>query len=87
MISGTLALASVSSSSRARARASEAGDLTRRGMAKFAGYDVEGSVRDFDDAIEVDSRVGAYLWHRGVSLYYAEDFDVAMNPNDTEESV
>ena len=65
-------------------------------MAKFAGYDVEGSVRDFDDAIEVDSRVGAYLWQRGVSLYYAEDFDgaarqfredVAMNPNDTEESV
>ena len=63
---------------------------------KFAGYDVEGSVRDFDDAIEVDSRVGAYLWQRGVSLYYAEDFDgaarqfredVAMNPNDTEESV
>jgi len=97
MISGTLALASVSSSSsRARARASEAGDLTRRGMMKFAGYDVEGSVRDFDDAIEVDSRVGAYLWQRGVSLYYAEDFDgaarqfredVAMNPNDTEESV
>lgn len=78
------------------ARASEAGDLVRRGMAKFAGYDVVGAVRDFDEAIAVDSRMGAYLWQRGLALYYADDFDgaarqfredVAMNPNDTEESV
>jgi len=89
-------MAPLATAALATARASEAGDLARRGMAKFAGYDVVGSVRDFDEAIAVDSRMGAYLWQRGLALYYADDFDgaarqfredVAMNPNDTEESV
>jgi len=79
-----------------RADASVAGERTRRGMKKFAGYDVRGAIEDFDDAIASDERFSAYMWQRGLALYYvgayeeaAKQFrlDVAQNPNDTEESV
>ncbi|XLR60863.1 hypothetical protein HN51_004133 [Arachis hypogaea] len=58
--------------------------------------DVSGSLVEFDRAIELDPRQKAYLWQRGLSLYYLDRFeegaeqfwlDVAQNPNDTEESI
>ncbi|TYJ11719.1 hypothetical protein E1A91_A11G296200v1 [Gossypium mustelinum] len=68
----------------------------RRGMLLFRQGDVPGSVVEFDKAIELDPRQKAYLWQRGLSLYYLDRFeeaaeqfriDVAENPNDTEESI
>ncbi|XP_014510900.1 uncharacterized protein LOC106769691 [Vigna radiata var. radiata] len=68
----------------------------RRGMSLFRQGDVSGSLVEFDKAIQLDPRQKAYLWQRGLSLYYlnrfeegAEQFrfDVAQNPNDTEESI
>ncbi|XP_068661058.1 uncharacterized protein [Aristolochia californica] len=68
----------------------------RSGMELFRGGDVHGSLLEFDKAIELDPRQKAYLWQRGLSLYYANRFeegaeqfriDVAQNPNDTEESI
>ncbi|KAJ4954843.1 hypothetical protein NE237_011626 [Protea cynaroides] len=68
----------------------------RRGMQLFRQGDVPGSLMEFDRAIEVDPRQKAYLWQRGLSLYYLDRFeegseqfrlDVAQNPNDTEESI
>ncbi|OMP03226.1 Tetratricopeptide-like helical [Corchorus olitorius] len=68
----------------------------RRGMLLFRQGDVSGSLAEFDKAIELDSRQKAYLWQRGLSLYYLDRFeegaeqfriDVAKNPNDTEESI
>ncbi|KAM4108206.1 hypothetical protein ACB094_03G027600 [Castanea mollissima] len=68
----------------------------RRGMLLFRQGDVLGSVAEFDKAIELDPRQKAYLWQRGLSLYYIDRFeegaeqfriDVAQNPNDTEESI
>ncbi|KAG4997460.1 hypothetical protein JHK84_028482 [Glycine max] len=68
----------------------------RRGMLLFRQGDVSGSLAEFDKAIQLDPRQKAYLWQRGLSLYYlnrfeeaAEQFrlDVAQNPNDTEESI
>lgn len=65
-------------------------------MSLFRQGDVSGSVEEFDKAIQLDPRQKAYLWQRGLSLYYlnrfeegAEQFrlDVAQNPNDTEESI
>ena len=47
-------------------------------------------------ALEVNPGSRPYLWQRGLSLYYAEDYekaaqqfrdDVAVNPNDTEEAI
>ncbi|KAJ7973312.1 Tetratricopeptide repeat (TPR)-like superfamily protein [Quillaja saponaria] len=68
----------------------------RRGMLLFREGDVSGSLVEFDKAIELDPRQKAYLWQRGLSLYYLDRFeegaeqfrlDVAQNPNDTEESM
>ncbi|CAN1784218.1 hypothetical protein LINPERHAP1_LOCUS16519 [Linum perenne] len=74
----------------------EASLAVRRGMLLFRQGDVLGSVAEFDKAIELDPRQKAYMWQRGLSLYYLDRFeegaeqfriDVAMNPNDTEESI
>ncbi|XP_059439161.1 uncharacterized protein LOC132171780 isoform X2 [Corylus avellana] len=68
----------------------------RRGMLLFRQGDVPGSLVEFDKAIELDPRQKAYLWQRGLSLYYLDRFeegaeqfrlDVSQNPNDTEESI
>ncbi|GER55423.1 tetratricopeptide repeat [Striga asiatica] len=68
----------------------------RRGMLLFRQGDVQGSLVEFDRAIELDQRQRAYLWQRGLSLYYLDRFeegaeqfrlDVAQNPDDTEESI
>ncbi|XVF06002.1 hypothetical protein REPUB_Repub06bG0010300 [Reevesia pubescens] len=76
--------------------AREAVIAIRRGMLLFRQGDVSGSLAEFDKAIELDSRQKAYLWQRGLSLYYLDRFeegaeqfrlDVAQNPNDTEESI
>lgn len=73
--------------------------LVRSGMRKFAKEDVEGSVADFDAAMANSPSLRPFLWQRGLSLYYigteealqeaAKQFrdDVAVNPNDTEESI
>ncbi|KAH7284140.1 hypothetical protein KP509_34G040800 [Ceratopteris richardii] len=57
---------------------------------------VEASLTMFENALLSDPRQKPYLWQRGLSLYYANRFaegavqfreDVAVNPNDTEESI
>ncbi|CAM8997454.1 unnamed protein product [Rhodiola kirilowii] len=74
----------------------DAAAAVRRGMALFRQGDVAGSLVEFDKAIQLDPRQKAYLWQRGLSLYYLDRFeegaeqfrlDVAQNPNDTEESI
>ncbi|KAK2631991.1 hypothetical protein EUGRSUZ_L02153 [Eucalyptus grandis] len=76
--------------------AREAALAIRRGMLLFRQGDVVGSLAEFDKAMELDPRQKAYLWQRGLSLYYLDRFeegaeqfriDVAQNPNDTEESI
>ncbi|XP_021898858.1 uncharacterized protein LOC110815379 isoform X2 [Carica papaya] len=44
----------------------------RRGMLLFRQGDVLGSLSEFDKAIEIDPRQKAYLWQRGLSLYYLD---------------
>ncbi|WCJ26914.1 Tetratricopeptide repeat (TPR)-like superfamily protein [Euphorbia peplus] len=74
----------------------EASLAIRRGMALFIQGDVEGSVAEFEKAIELDPYQRVFLWQRGLSLYYLDRFeegaeqfrlDVAENPNDTEEAI
>ena len=71
-------------------------DLTRQGMDLFRAGDVAGSIARFDDARDAQPSLDPYLWQRGLSLYYAKRYadgaaqfrrDVAVNPNDTEESI
>jgi len=70
--------------------------LVQDGMRKFLDGDVQGSVAAFDSAIALDAELKTQLWQRGLSLYYAGEYelaaeqfrsDVALNPNDTEEAL
>lgn len=70
--------------------------LVARGMQRFRAGDVGGSIEAFDAAMSLDPRFGDVLWQRGLSLYYADEFDKAaqqferdfrLNPRDTEESI
>ena len=65
-------------------------------MRAFSEGKVERSIEIFDGIIEQQPAAKPYLWQRGLSLYYADRFkdgaeqfktDVAVNPNDTEESI
>ena len=76
---------------------STARSLVFQGMEAFRNGDVEGSIRLFDQAERVQGpSLTPYLWQRGISYYYADDFakasrqfrtDVQVNPSDTEEIV
>jgi len=72
--------------------------LVSRGMESFRNYDVPTSLSYFDkaDALVPDGSLRPYLWQRGISYYYLDDFqrgseqfrlDVAVNPLDVEEIV
>ena len=73
-----------------------AANPVREGMQAFSAGKVEESIALFDSVIEEKPAAKPYLWQRGLSLYYADRFadgaeqfktDVAVNPNDTEESI
>ncbi|RVW97900.1 hypothetical protein CK203_021166 [Vitis vinifera] len=76
----------------------EAAMAIRRGMLLFRQVNFASFSVEFDKAIELDPRQKAYLWQRGLSLYYLDSgvsvffkvrrgravrLDVAQNPNDT----
>ncbi|KAH7434707.1 hypothetical protein KP509_06G031400 [Ceratopteris richardii] len=70
--------------------------FVKRGMQLLVQGNVEASLTMFENALLSDPRQKPYLWQRGLSLYYANRFaegavqfreDVAVNPNDTEESI
>ena len=71
-------------------------DSVQQGMAIFRSGDAEGSVRAFNAAIAKDPKLASVMWQRGLSLYYAgqyEDgskqfrFDIKANPSDAEEII
>jgi len=66
------------------------------GMSAFARGEINKSIEIYDEMILAEPRRKAYLWQRGLSLYYADRYqdgaeqfatDVAVNPNDTEEQI
>jgi hypothetical protein len=80
----------------APAHGADARDLVRTGMTQFRKGDIKGSLLSFDSAVKIAPSVSPYLWQRGISQYYNDDFtacskqfrsDVAVNPADTEEVV
>jgi hypothetical protein len=69
--------------------------LVMEGMESFRQGDVPGSISKFDASVPPGSR-GAYLWQRGISYYYNDNFalgsqqfrdDVLRSPLDVEEIV
>jgi hypothetical protein len=68
--------------------------LIFQGMDLFSKGDIQGSIAKFDASVPPDSR--AYLWQRGISYYYNDQFalgskqfrdDVLRSPLDVEEIV
>jgi len=87
---------SLAAAAPARAANPSAAALVSRGMQLFRAGKVEDSVSAFDSALALAPEQRPYLWQRGLSLYYTEDFeagaaqfraDVAVNPADVEESL
>ena len=72
--------------------------LTLTGMNEFKLSNIQKSIELFDiaDSLVPDSKLTPYLWQRGISLYYNNEFqqgsnqfryDVKVNPLDVEEIV
>lgn len=68
----------------------------RRGMTHFKLGNIAESIADFDQAEQFDPQLRPYLWQRGLSYYYAEQFaagaeqfqiDLTVNARDVEETV
>jgi len=66
----------------------------QQGMQMFSHGNIAESVRLFDEAEHIDNKYSKYLWQRGISYYYNNEFDKAkaqfevdakISPGDTEE--
>lgn len=79
-----------------QAHPEDAGAWVRCGMAHFRLGQVAASIAAFDRAEQVRPALTPYLWQRGLSRYYAGEFeagaaqfeaDLAVNGRDVEETV
>jgi hypothetical protein len=70
--------------------------LVFQGMEAFRGGRLSESIQLFDQAAAAQPSLQPFLWQRGISLYYADQFeaasrqfqtDVTVNPLDVEEIV
>ncbi len=68
----------------------------QRGMVYFKLGKIAESIQDFDHAEQIDPSIKPYLWQRGLSYYYAEQYqlgaeqfeiDLTVNSQDVEETV
>eukprot|EP00978_Attheya_sp_CCMP212_P022651 scaffold67905_cov34-Attheya_sp.AAC.2 len=62
--------------------------LVRQGMDRFRGGDIAGSIDSFDlaDRAVPDGSLRPFLWQRGISYYYANQFEKGSQ-QDVEEIV
>lgn len=74
MAGGLLAAGGVAAMAAAAAGA-DPNALVRQGMNKFRENDVEGSVEAFDAALAARPAIRPYLWQRGLSLYYLQQYE------------
>ena len=72
-----------------------ASEYVSRGMQRFRGNEIVGSIRDFQRAAEIDPQRAPHLWQLGISHYYVGDFKQgrqqfeshqAVNPHDVENA-
>ena len=70
--------------------------IVRQGMSLFRKGDVKGSITQFNRATDKSPSLSAVMWQRGLSYYYAEQYDegskqfrydIAANPSDAEEII
>jgi tetratricopeptide (TPR) repeat protein len=79
-----------------RDRPADPDGYIRRGMVYFKLAQIPESIGDFDRAEALDPRVKPHLWQRGLSYYYAGEFqagadqfeiDLTVNSRDAEEAI
>jgi len=72
-----------------------ASEFVSRGMQRFRENKIAESIQDFDRAAKLEPRVAPHLWQRGISLYYAGEFQKGrlqfeshktVNPHDVENA-
>ena len=72
-----------------------ASEYVSRGMQRFRNNKIAESIRDFDQAAKLEPRIASHLWQRGISFYYAGEFEKgrqqfeshkAVNPHDVENA-
>tara|TARA_R110002096_G_scaffold52142_13_gene136037 strand:- start:684 stop:1448 length:765 start_codon:yes stop_codon:yes gene_type:complete len=51
------------------------GAFHQRGEERFFQADIEGSIKDFDSFLEIFPSQDAHHWQRGLSYYYAEEYE------------
>jgi tetratricopeptide (TPR) repeat protein len=70
--------------------------IVQQGMSLFRKGDVKGSIAQFNRATDKSPSLSAVMWQRGLSYYYAEQYDegskqfrydIAANPSDAEEII
>lgn len=68
----------------------------QRGMVHFKLAAIENSIQDFDQAEDLEPSLQPYLWQRGLSYYYAGQYeagvnqfelDLVVNSQDIEETI
>jgi lipoprotein NlpI len=76
-------------------RQESASEYVSRGMQRFQLNKIAESIRDFDRAVEIEPRIAPRLWQRGISLYYAGQYEKGrqqfkshqrVNPHDVENA-
>ncbi|MDF1738056.1 MAG: hypothetical protein P1U86_02760 [Verrucomicrobiales bacterium] len=61
--------------------------LQRRGESRFFEADIKGSIADFDEVIELEPSQDPYHWQRGLSYYYAEEYQKGKEQFERHQTV
>ncbi len=61
--------------------------LQRRGESRFFEADIEGSIADFDEVIKMEPSQDPYHWQRGLSYYYAEEYQKGKEQFERHQTV
>ncbi|MDF1824336.1 MAG: hypothetical protein P1U68_06820 [Verrucomicrobiales bacterium] len=64
-----------------------AGSLQRRGEARFFDADIAGSISDFDAFIAYFPEQDPHHWQRGLSYYYAEEYEKGVAQFERHQTV
>ena len=63
------------------------GALQKRGESRFFKADIKGSIEDFDEVIRMDPSQDPYHWQRGLSYYYAEEYQKGKEQFERHQTV
>lgn len=61
--------------------------LQRRGEARFFAADIKGSIADFDEVIKMEPSQDPYHWQRGLSYYYAGEYQKGKEQFERHQTV